>query len=294
MNKQIILFDQFPLLNVSNLFKHMNFFLINQSTHIIIISYRPFIRLIICLEQQSIVRSGEGEGLSGVAVSSDEILEEEFRILEIGGFVVVGLSVDSAEGFLKVFEPENESSDIYSDNKLFLIICNRKYTVVFQKVFILFNEFLGSELNVFIEQVDLQKLSLVVPVDVSEDGEVDDGEDVSHESESDVVGEGVVVICVEELENYYTQRKMPRGYQVDTESSGLVDKLVVLDGGIGHVVIPFSFFEIQRREMKKWLRSIGLRVKASEGTLGASLVAVSMRSIIFLMDLYLLIRASLE
>ena len=168
----------------------------------------PFIRLI-CLEQQTVVRTRKGEGLGRVSVSSDKVLEEKFRILEIGRFVVVGLSVDSAEGFLKVFEPENESSDI----------------VVFQKVFVLFNEFLGSELNVFIEQVDLQELSLVVPIDVSENGEVDNGEDVSHKSESEVVGEGVVVVCVEE--------------QVDTESSGLVDKLVVLDGGIGHIVIPF-------------------------------------------------------
>jgi len=179
------------------------------------------IRLISDLEQQSIVRTGEGEGLSGVGVSSDEILEEEFRILEIGGFVVVGLSVDSAEGFLKVFEPENESSDI----------------VVFQKVFVLFNEFLGSELNVFIEQVDLQELSLVVPVDVSENGEVDNGEDVSHESESEVVGEGVVVVCVEE--------------QVNTESSGLVDELVVLDGRIGHIVIPFRINGVESESFSR-------------------------------------------
>ena len=68
--------------------------------------------MIFLLEQQTVVSTRKGEGLGRVSVSSDEILEEEFRILEIGGFVVVGLSVDSAEGFLKVFEPENESSDI--------------------------------------------------------------------------------------------------------------------------------------------------------------------------------------
>jgi hypothetical protein len=215
---------------VSNLFiKHMNFLKINQSTHIIIIIISYFIRLI-CLEQQSIVRAGEGESLRGVAVSFDEILKEEFRILEISGFMVVGLSVNSAEGFLKVFEPENKSSDI----------------IVFQKVFVLFNEFLGSELNVFIKQVDLQKLSLVVPVDVSEDGEVDDGEDISHKSESEIVGEGIVVVCVEE--------------HVDTESSGLVDKLVILDGRIGHIVIPFR---INRVEGESFGRNAGSELGGS-------------------------------
>ena len=46
-------------------------------------------------------------------VSSDEVLEQKFRILEIRGIMVVGLSVDSAESFLKIFEPVNEFSDIY-------------------------------------------------------------------------------------------------------------------------------------------------------------------------------------
>ena len=112
---------------------------------------------------------------------------------------------------------------------------------MFQEIFVLFNEFLSSELNVLIEQVDLQELSLVVPVDVSEDGEVDDGEDVSHKSESDVVSEGVVVVGIEELENNYTQRKGASGYQVDTEGSRLVDKLIVLDRWVSHIVIPFSY-----------------------------------------------------
>ena len=40
-----------------------------------------------------------------VDVSIDEVLKDQFGVLEVGGGVVVGLAVDLAQGFLEVLVP---------------------------------------------------------------------------------------------------------------------------------------------------------------------------------------------
>ena len=64
-------------------------------------------------EESSSFSDIQGKSLVWISVSSDEILEDEFRILEIWLFVVVGLSVDSGESFLEVFVPPDESLEVY-------------------------------------------------------------------------------------------------------------------------------------------------------------------------------------
>jgi hypothetical protein len=47
-----------------------------------------------------------------VRISSNEILKKEFRISEIGGRMVVSLSVDSSKSGFEIFEPPDESFKI--------------------------------------------------------------------------------------------------------------------------------------------------------------------------------------
>ena len=58
---------------------------------------------------------------------------------------------------------------------------------------------MGSEVAVFVEEVYLKDLLAVGGVGVGEDEGYEEGEGVSEGSVSDVGGEGVVVVGVEEL-----------------------------------------------------------------------------------------------
>ncbi len=72
-------------------------------------------------------------------VSLDEILKHEFGVSKVGGLVVVGLSVDSLEGFLEV---------LLEVDILFEV-------VALEHVFVFLEEIFGSLGNVLIEKVDL-------------------------------------------------------------------------------------------------------------------------------------------
>jgi len=64
-----------------------------------------------------------------VTVSFDEVLENDFRILEIGSIVIVGLSMDTDQSLFQILEPPHEFLDI----------------LVLHQILILIDEFLGSK-----------------------------------------------------------------------------------------------------------------------------------------------------
>ena len=68
--------------------------------------------------------------------------------------------------------------------------------------------------------------NFVLPVDISEDGELEDWEQISEGSESDIWSNGIVVVGVQE--------------KIESESGSLPQKLSVLDSWVGHIIIPFS------------------------------------------------------
>jgi hypothetical protein len=49
---------------------------------------------------------------AGVDVAVDEVLEDNFGILEVGDGVVVALPVDLGEGLLEVFNPPDRALDV--------------------------------------------------------------------------------------------------------------------------------------------------------------------------------------
>ncbi len=70
---------------------------------------------------------------------------------------------------------------------------------MFEKIFILLDQFLSAQVAVLVEEVDFEDLLAVGGVCVSEDVGDEEGEDVAESAVADVGGEGVVVVGVEEL-----------------------------------------------------------------------------------------------
>lgn len=68
-----------------------------------------------------------------------------------------------------------------------------------EQVLVLLDEFLWSEPTIFIEQVNFKNLLFVFSVSRSEKGCNDEWEIISESSVSDVGGENVVVVWIEEL-----------------------------------------------------------------------------------------------
>ncbi len=50
-----------------------------------------------------------------IGVSSNEVLENQFRVGEVSGIVIISFSVNSGKGLLEVFEPPDESFEVYRD-----------------------------------------------------------------------------------------------------------------------------------------------------------------------------------
>ena len=64
-------------------------------------------------------------------------MKDKFRVLEIRGRVVVGLTVDTGQSLFKVFEPPNKALEVF----------------VFEEELVLLDQLLGAELHILIEQV---------------------------------------------------------------------------------------------------------------------------------------------
>jgi hypothetical protein len=86
------------------------------------------------------------ELLARIGVPSKEILEDDFRVSEIRGVVVIGLSVNSGEGVLEVSRPPVVLLDIR----------------VLEEVGVLLDQLLSSDITVFIEESALFVLSSVI------------------------------------------------------------------------------------------------------------------------------------
>jgi hypothetical protein len=70
---------------------------------------------------------------------------------------------------------------------------------VVEQVLVLLDEFLGAQVAVLVEEVDLEDLLAVGGVGVGEDIGDQEGEDVAEGAVPDAGREGVVVVGVEEL-----------------------------------------------------------------------------------------------
>jgi len=106
-----------------------------------------------------------------------------------------------------------------------------------------------------------------IPVSEVEDSGVDEGEQVAQSAESNVCGEDVVVVGVEEL-------RQSTEYQIGSERSSEDSVVCVLDHWHWHNVVPLGC-------MSHCLRSYGSSEKALTGNLGLSLTAMLARSTIF-------------
>ncbi len=83
-------------------------------------------------------------------VPLDEVLEHQFGVGEVRGLVVVGLSVDSFEGFLEVLL----EIDILLE------------VVALEHVFVLLEEILGSLCYELVEEIDLELVLRVIEVNL--------------------------------------------------------------------------------------------------------------------------------
>ena len=69
-----------------------------------------------------------------------------------------------------------------------------------EQILVLLHKFLRAEVAVLIKQIDLEYLLAIGGVGISEDVGDEEGEDVAEGAVSDVGGEGIVVVGVEELD----------------------------------------------------------------------------------------------
>lgn len=76
-----------------------------------------------------------------------------------------------------------------------------------EQILVLLHKFLRSEVAVLVEEVDLEDLFAIRGVSIGEDVGDEEREDVAEGAVSDVGGEGVVVIGVEELSNCESTRR---------------------------------------------------------------------------------------
>lgn len=100
-------------------------------------------------EPQSVLH---GAGAVGISISADEVLEQNFRVLEIRGLVVIGLPVNEPESIPEVLEPPDE---------LLEVCMSQIGTGMFEEILVLLDELLSTQPAVLIEQVDLEELPLV-------------------------------------------------------------------------------------------------------------------------------------
>ena len=117
-----------------------------------------------------------------VCVSTDEILEQQFRVSEVAGVVVPVLSVTSDEGLLEILGPPDPFSHGWA--------C--------KEVGSLLDDFVGSHLDVLIEQVaskHLLSVFVVVRLRCEEEGTQ---YGLANEVEVLVMEEDVVVIKEQE------------------------------------------------------------------------------------------------
>lgn len=130
---------------------------------------------------------GHGEGLleGVVSVSSDEVLEKELRVCEVGGIVLEGLSVASHESLLEVSaEPDPLLHGIASEEVLSLL-----------------HEFISTELHVLVEQVAAEDLLAILVIDKVDVVEQRAQGHLGHEGVVLVVEEGVVVVQEHQLKH---------------------------------------------------------------------------------------------
>ena len=95
------------------------------------------------------VANGEWLDCSLIGVATDEVLEEQLGVGEVGRVVLEGLSVTSDEGLLKIGSEPDEFLHLFSTEKWLTFL----------------NELISTHLDVLIEEVASKDLLSVLVVD---------------------------------------------------------------------------------------------------------------------------------
>lgn len=156
-----------------------------------------------------------------VRVPPDEVLQQQLRVLEVRGVVLVGLSVAPGQGLLEVGGiPDPLGHGLALEQGLSLL-----------------DQLVGSHLDVLVEEVAPQHLLTVFKVDhVREDPGQAEGR-LGHEGKVLVVEECSIVVEEEEGD------------------AGAVDEVLlvewVVDVQVGHVVVPLRIIRVQEHALKR-------------------------------------------
>lgn len=129
-----------------------------------------------------------GEFLHGrlifrVDISIDEVLKEEFRVLEVTGLVIIALAIDLAHGIGEVSFPPDKPLNIWR----------------VEEILILLDEFLRTKVAVFVKEVDLEDLETVVIVAEAHQSGDHEGKEVAESSEANAGSDCIVVVAIEKL-----------------------------------------------------------------------------------------------
>lgn len=172
-----------------------------------------------------------GKGLlSGlVSVTTDEVLEEQLRVGEIGRIVLEGLSVAAHEGLLEIGSEPDPLLHLRAS----------------EQVLALSNELVSAKLNVFVEKVATEHLLSVLVVDEVADNEERTESGLGDESHVAVVEHDVVVVQEQE-----------RGEGGEHHELFVVG---VLDVQVGHVIIPLRVVGIEEHGINRelWSNALG-------------------------------------
>ena len=81
-----------------------------------------------------------------IGISFNEILQHQLRVGEVTSMVFIGLSMYIIQSFFQVFVEVNMSFE----------------TGMFEQIFVFFKEFFGSVVDIFLEELHFERLSLVL------------------------------------------------------------------------------------------------------------------------------------
>jgi len=107
--------------------------------------------------------------------------------------MIVGLTMNFAQGFFEIFTPPDEFLDIY---------IKQIDTWVTKQVLVLLDKLLRSEVAILVKKVGFENLFTIWWVCISKDVGNKEGENVSEGSVANVDAQGIIVIGVKELDRW--------------------------------------------------------------------------------------------
>ena len=208
----------------------------------------------VCSDTDSGIAHSEWLLESVITVPSNEVLQQEFRVCEVGSIVLEGLSVGSHESFLEIGSKPNPLLHVFTA----------------EEVLSLLDELVCAHLHVLVEQVAAEHLLAVTVVEHVGGHEQKAESALGHELHVLVVEEYVVVIQEQEL--YHTQINY-RGfaYSRDGGKDHVLFVVWVVDVEVSHVIIPFSY--IHSLNIVLFITIVGVQEHGVKWELGSDSLA---------------------